>query len=171
MIALDSPKWSSLSHAYGTASDIPGLLRQLEHYPPQTDYKDEPYFSLWSSLCHQGDVYTASYAAVPHILSLASHAPERITFDYLLLPTSIEIARGKGRGPAVPLELAENYHNAFQTIPAIIGEIKAARLNELWTRTCAGALAVVGGHFDLADAFLEMNNISAKQFLDWLQTN
>ena len=27
---------------------------------------------LWSSLCHEGDVYTASYAAVPHIVQMAN---------------------------------------------------------------------------------------------------
>ncbi|OYY64375.1 MAG: hypothetical protein B7Y49_09860, partial [Sphingomonas sp. 28-62-11] len=29
MIALDDPRWERLSHAYGSAADIPELLRQL----------------------------------------------------------------------------------------------------------------------------------------------
>jgi hypothetical protein len=29
MLSLDSPRWSELEHAYGAASDIPSLLRQL----------------------------------------------------------------------------------------------------------------------------------------------
>src|SRR5438045_5631562 len=104
MISLDSNTWAVLSHAYGSAADVPILLRGLETYP-ECSANEEPYQTLWSSLCHQGDVYTASYAAVPHILALAQANPRLATYDYLLLPTSIEIARATGRGPKVPQEL------------------------------------------------------------------
>jgi len=33
MISLDSPEWANLKHAYGNASDMPALLRQLETLP------------------------------------------------------------------------------------------------------------------------------------------
>src|SRR4051812_40379348 len=66
MLALDSPRWGELTHAYGEASDIPALLRRLKTAPPPTDYRSEPWFTLWSALCHQNDVYIASYAAIPH---------------------------------------------------------------------------------------------------------
>lgn len=77
MIELLSSQWSELSHAYGAASDIPKLLTQLEDYPEATDYRAEPYFSLWSALWHQGDVYTASFAAVPHILKACKLEPAK----------------------------------------------------------------------------------------------
>ena len=70
MLTGDDERWSALEHAYGEASDIPVLLRQLANFPPHEDHRAEPYFSLWSALCHQGDVYSASYAAVPEIISL-----------------------------------------------------------------------------------------------------
>src|SRR5262245_2777864 len=74
MIPLDSPEWRRLQHAYGPASDIPDLLRQLAANPCAKKSGDEPWHSLWSALCHQGDVYTASYAAVPHIVDIALNA-------------------------------------------------------------------------------------------------
>ena len=43
MLALDSPRWSELRHAYGTAADLPTLR-------------------------HQGDVYTASYELEPELV-------------------------------------------------------------------------------------------------------
>jgi hypothetical protein len=57
--------------------DIPPRLRQLRTFPSARDYQSQPYFSLWSALCHQGDVYTASYAAVPYLVDavLASPSP------------------------------------------------------------------------------------------------
>jgi hypothetical protein len=30
MLSLDSAEWAGLKHAYGSAADIPDLLRQLE---------------------------------------------------------------------------------------------------------------------------------------------
>ena len=72
MLELDDPRWSELSHAYGGASDIPALLRQLAKSPRQQGTKEEPWFTLWSSLCHQGDAYSASYAAIPHIVEMAA---------------------------------------------------------------------------------------------------
>jgi hypothetical protein len=77
MLDLSSSRWSELRHAYGSAADIPNLLRQVEHAPPQENYKSEPWYSIWSALCHQGDVYTATYAAMPHIVALAARKGDR----------------------------------------------------------------------------------------------
>ena len=72
MLSLESPEWKILSHAYGTAEDIPPMLAELEHYPPHVQNDDEPWGTLWGSLCHQSDIYSASFAAVPHILRIAA---------------------------------------------------------------------------------------------------
>lgn len=64
LFSLESSRWSELEHTYGQASDIPSLLKQLVEVPDSSDNK-EPWFPLWSSLAHQGDVYSASFAAVP----------------------------------------------------------------------------------------------------------
>ncbi|MGC5005205.1 hypothetical protein [Streptomyces sp. NBC_00353] len=52
--------WSRLNHAYGTAQDIPSLLDAMSPDP-----QDAGWDALWSRLCHQGTVYSASYAALP----------------------------------------------------------------------------------------------------------
>lgn len=41
MLPLHSSAWADLSHAYGYASDIPLLLRQLETVQPKERMKDE----------------------------------------------------------------------------------------------------------------------------------
>ena len=72
MISLESSRWQSLSHAYGDATDVPKMLSALQHTSAR-----EPkaaWDEIWSSLCHQGTVYTATYAAVPHLVELASRA-------------------------------------------------------------------------------------------------
>jgi hypothetical protein len=69
------------------------------------DYRSEPYFSLWSALCHQGDAYTASYAAVPHLVDVLLAAPSPAHDSTLQLVVCIEIARARGDGPELPTEL------------------------------------------------------------------
>ena len=64
MSALEEIHWRELSHAYGFASDLPALLQQLYAFPSEANSSSEPWHSLWSSLYHQGDIYSASYAAV-----------------------------------------------------------------------------------------------------------
>ena len=91
MINLDSIRWSELKHAYGDAANIPSMLKELSSFPSYENYQSEPYFSLWSALCHQGDVFTASYAALPHIIALLENYPEKAHFELFLLPASIEI--------------------------------------------------------------------------------
>jgi hypothetical protein len=54
--------WSRLSHAYGSAEDIPALLDQIASDPAPERWND-----LWSALCHQGSV-RALQAVRPLIL-------------------------------------------------------------------------------------------------------
>ncbi|MFC0042379.1 hypothetical protein [Actinomadura rayongensis] len=64
---MEEPDWPNLEHAYGTAEDVPALLDAL--VPDGTaDVWDE----LWSRLCHQGTVYSASFAALPRLTEAAA---------------------------------------------------------------------------------------------------
>ena len=167
MLRLESIEWSQLTHAYGTANDIPGLLAQLSEYPSKSGCDTEPFFSLWSSLCHQGDTCTAAYAAVPHIIALAGAEPRRITCDFLLLPTSIEIARSTGRGPEVPAKLSDSYTTAIKGMAAIIGQLSVDDMDETWCITCGAAVAIGAGNPALAEAILELEGDTAPEFLKW----
>src|SRR5579862_9372442 len=110
MVPLDSTIWSELTHAYGPASDIPDLLRRLAKEPGPSEHREqEPWWSLWSALCHQGDVYQASYAAIPHIVAIANEAQGPIDWSFFGLPSAIEIARANGRGPALRFQYRNDY--------------------------------------------------------------
>lgn len=157
MLSLDDPRWRELRHAYGSAVDIPGLLRALAlSTGPMGDHQ-EPWFSLWSSLCHQGDVYTASYVAVPHIVQIAGEAKEPVDFSFFLLPTAVEVARRTGHGPAIPDAYADDYHRA---IAQLVENVNLHR-NEAWDQSmllsAAAAQAVAKGHFDVAEALLNLD--------------
>ena len=74
-----------MEHAYGQASDIPPLLRQLQNLPG-SEGQSEPWFTLWSALAHQGDVFSASFAAVPHVIAALSTAPAKADVSFFLFP-------------------------------------------------------------------------------------
>jgi len=65
--------WANLEYAYGSAAGVPDLLRRAEG--AGSDFADE-WNDLWSHLCHQGTVYTASYAALPTLVDMClRHEP------------------------------------------------------------------------------------------------
>jgi len=68
MMAGTTPNWSRLKHAYGSASD---LLRLFEGIG-DPEAGDVAWEDLWASLCHQGTVYTASFAALPAPVDIAT---------------------------------------------------------------------------------------------------
>jgi len=88
-LPLNSPIWSELDHAYGKAEDIPELLRELAEKSGFDDPNCEPMFTLWSSLCHQGDVYSASFAAFPHLVDIASNKAPSDMGHILMLAAAI----------------------------------------------------------------------------------
>lgn len=165
MLSLDSPKWSELEHAYGPASDTPGLLRQLQALPSSEGDK-EPWFSLWSSLAHQSDVYPASFAAVPHVVNFLSQAPSKADFSYFQFPAWVEVCRQKNSVP-IPKELETAYHAALAKLPALV----AAAADRKWDAgflSCAlSAIAAAKGFGSVAEAVLEMNPEVAEEFMEW----
>jgi hypothetical protein len=65
---LDAVDWGTLTHAYGSAGDVPGLLRALAS--PDQDAREEAVYELLGNIWHQGTVYSASAAAVPFLFEL-----------------------------------------------------------------------------------------------------
>ncbi len=169
MIDLESEYWAQLDHAYGNAQDIPELLRQLYDHPTSNDPNAEPFFSLWSALCHQGDCYSASYAAVPHIVQAADRGLDRVNYEFVLLPTAIEIARRSGRGPEVSRKLEESYEDAIRKLPRLAVALLGPDSNETLTLVASAAVAVSSGHPKLADVILSLEGDAIDDYLEWYE--
>jgi len=65
---LDKINWSQLHHAYGKASDVPVLIRQLLSNDNAT--VDNAINELFGNIWHQGTVYEVSAYAVPFLQEL-----------------------------------------------------------------------------------------------------
>ncbi|QKG25420.1 hypothetical protein [Actinomadura verrucosospora] len=118
LAGLDDIGWAGLGHAYGSADDVPGLLRTLR--APDPEERQDALHTLYASIYHQGSRYEASGPAVPFLLALAADpaTPDRddllylaagmaIGFDESHLPSGVDIAawrrevhRLRAAGPA-----------------------------------------------------------------------
>ena len=76
--------WRTLNHAYGNAADVAGLLEQLSPEPEASVWEE-----LWSRLCHQGTVYSASFAALPALADAAERWNPKERAMVLALAASI----------------------------------------------------------------------------------
>ncbi|GEC08323.1 hypothetical protein SSP24_59780 [Streptomyces spinoverrucosus] len=70
---LDAVQWHTLTHAYGSAEDVPELIRAL--YEGDEETADEAIYELFGNIHHQGTVYPASAPAVPFLAHAVRHAP------------------------------------------------------------------------------------------------
>lgn len=68
-VRVESIDWKRLSHAYGPATNVPGLLRQLRD--PSEEVREEAMMDLCNCINHQGSIYEATVPAVPCLFELA----------------------------------------------------------------------------------------------------
>jgi len=155
MLALSDARWSSFTHAYGPAEDIPALLSRARDDTGQANTPGTAWFDLWSALCHQGDTYTASYAAVPHLVQLAPDQLKRQRYDALFLTACVELARLEGRGPSIPPALAGAYREAIHRAR----ELAEASILSAWNADADAAIrasaAALSGDIAGARAILD----------------
>ncbi|HEV2150471.1 MAG TPA: hypothetical protein VGR37_23930 [Longimicrobiaceae bacterium] len=166
MLDLDSPRWGELMHAYGSAHNLPDVLRQVQtelSADVQPD-EDEPeralesaWFELASAICPMGEVNPASFAAVPHIVALAAKYDIEIRAQLLQLVARVEAGRHRPGAPSVPDDLEQAYRASISRIPHLV----AARAGDEWDPTTAQALAgillVAKGHPQLGMAVIELS--------------
>jgi hypothetical protein len=77
--------WSNFEDVGGSAQHIPELLEELKN-SRDPEILDE----LWQRLCHQGSVYSASFAALPELVKIAEQwHPSNDCLNIISLATSI----------------------------------------------------------------------------------
>lgn len=82
---LDAVPWHTLTHAYGSAEDVPELIRAL--YQDDEATAGEAIYELYGNIHHQGTVYQASAPAVPFLAHAVRHAPGKRDELLMLLAT------------------------------------------------------------------------------------
>jgi len=153
--------WSSLSHAYGPAVDMPEILVRAEIESRDGSEPCSAWFELWSALCHQGDCYSASYAAVPVLIRIAQLPAYADRYDPLLLAASIEVARLEGRGPALSQFLSASYSEALRQGEGLALQALRQSLNADARTAFEGCVAAFGGDGEGARAIWDKEDVNA----------
>lgn len=166
MLDLKSSRWQELVHAYGSATDMPALLLQLRELP-ESKGNAEPWFSIWSSLAHQGDIYSASFAAVPHVISALAKAPSRADEAYFQFPVWVEICRVKNQ-VAPPDDLKADYFESLAMLPDLVASAACRDWTPGFLACALAAIAVAKGQPQVAEAVIEISSPEiAQEFLEW----
>ncbi|WP_019889081.1 hypothetical protein [Streptomyces purpureus] len=133
----EPPDWSALRHAYGPADDIPGLFTAMGSADEAV--REQAMEELVSSLFHQGDIYSASAAALPELARLALHGPGHRTGLLWLIG-------GCAGGAASREERAAMDHAVAETLPTLLplatDEDPGVRQAMVWLIASAGLAAL-----------------------------
>jgi hypothetical protein len=74
---LDAVEWAKLTHAGGSAHDVPAMIRQLLSDKASVRERALDDRGLWGTLCHQDSVWEATAPAVPFLLELVQEPSVR----------------------------------------------------------------------------------------------
>ncbi len=154
-LSLDSPRWGQLAQAYGSAEDVPRLLEALACIGSE-DARAEVWFALWRTLHRPDEAYSASYAAVPHLLAISRAFGVRERAEAVHLVTRIEAARRSPSSDAMPADLLEAYAAAVESLPSVVAEVATAPWPSDAAQIFAAALLVGKRQPQLGRGVLEL---------------
>ena len=161
MLDVTSPRWRELTQTYGTAEDIPRLLDALATHEYEAE-RQELWFGLWATLCPEGNVQTAAYASVPHVLRIARARTAGEQVAALHFAASVETARHIAGAPPIPHELVPAYALAVESLPAMVASLADSPWDEPTARIMAAALLAGKRHAALARTLLDDGSSAAE---------
>lgn len=147
MLSLSDSRWRKLDHAYGNASDVP---RWIENVAQDSNSKDS-WDWMWASLCHQMGVYSAAYAAVPHLTRLGLLTSGQARRPFIELVAHIEGCRQLNQNYVAPIpgDLEQDYFAAVAQIPQLIADSAEVEWDAETALIYAGAILIAKDHAHL----------------------
>jgi hypothetical protein len=116
---VDSVPWSTLTHAYGPASDVPEQIRQLINGDDKV--RERALWELYGNIFHQGTRYQATPYAVPFLYELLDgvDTPGKAEIIYLLvslalgyeesyLPEGLKVESFRGQLKALDAQMSQS---------------------------------------------------------------
>jgi hypothetical protein len=109
---------------------------------------------IWSALAHQGDVYSASFAAVPHIVRVLATASAAASFVYLQFPAWVEICRQRHK-LADPGGLTSDYFEALKMVAGLVCAASVRQWDSDFLKCALSVIAVSKGFALIAESLQE----------------
>ena len=108
---LDNRIWSTLQGGYKIPYNVSIPLKKLSHATRQDEFASI-FTELWDNLHHQGDVGTASYLAVPQLVSICINK-KSLDWNFIGLCVLIENCRLEDHNPELPIEYQDHYFESL----------------------------------------------------------
>jgi hypothetical protein len=129
MLALESPRWSDLEHAYGSAVDVPELIRAIASEPRPRCANPSPWETVYTALVHQYTTYSATYAAFPHIVEIAENDGVDKQAETLILAALIRVQCGPA--PQTAYEFLPEFETAVDKVRRLsLDTVRGANLED-----------------------------------------
>ena len=154
MLELGDPRWDELKSGYHLAYDPRSALDLLKSDSAAA------WSELWEELHHQGDVDTASYASVPHIVHIYENGNEPDWNVYALVGV-VALSLG-GQNPEVPEWLDQDFRSAVNHLAEIGTQEILTASDPVLIQSILGVIALAKGHKSTGRMLLayEENEIS-----------
>ena len=146
MLSLTDPKWGELKSNYGDGARVAELLSLAKSDVPSHTWYDE----LFQELLHQYTVSEAAYAAVPHLVDIASER-EDLREPLLVLVGGCYTFSQTPEAAPIPAEFESEWHDAArQAIPIMGAVLGKDQPSQSTLRYLFSSLAALNDHYDLA---------------------
>lgn len=148
--------WSQLDTAYRNGAELATSLRKVRDAPPelaQAVWNEQG--DLWGALNHQNSVYEGSFAAVPHLVTIAAEQPpgSELRHDLLALVGSIAADGGCSLATVKPggwrAAFMPTTMDAFRRAIDLLGESLAAQPSETTAKWLLASIAAIYGYEDI----------------------
>ena len=101
---------------------------------------------------------------MPHVVRALATSSSSAWFTYFQFPAWVEICRRR-HGQPVPDELSSAYFKALGLLGSLVCAASSREWDLDFTRAALSAMAVSKGSALLAEALLELDELSAEEFL------
>lgn len=166
LLPLDSPQWRQLRHSYGSAENVPALIRALG-VGEESKTAEAAWDTLWGEVHHQGDTYSATFATLPHIVRIALEGHVPCSWQFFGWPASVELQRLKNDIAVAPTELLSPYQWALSMIPQAVHRHAGRPWDHVFAQAACAALVIAQSQVLLAEVLLELGPSVAKDFIKW----
>jgi hypothetical protein len=160
MLQFDDERWAGLQGGRRFPYDPRRALQDLERGANVAAVWSE----LWDELHHQGDVDSASYAAVPHLVRV-HRLRDVADWNTYSLVGAIEHWRSSPRNPAIPAWLKSGYDEAWRALPALAMRDLARSEDPLLTRCALGVVAMARGLRRAGEILLEFTDDELEEMI------
>lgn len=161
---LDNRIWATLQGGYKIPYNASIPLKKLSHATRQDEFAII-FAELWNNLHHQGNVGTASYLAVPQLVSICINK-KSLDWNFIGLCVLIENCRLEDHNPELPNEYQDHYFESLTQFERYLLLNFKSITDQTALRLTLSLLATVNGQPGLGRAIEILDEDLLPEFLE-----